>query len=33
LEKITAIRTMRAALDGSARTTMPKIYGGVVPTD
>lgn len=33
LEKITAIRTMRAALDGSAITTMPKIYGGVVPTD
>ena len=31
-EKISAIRTMRAALDGVAISTMPKIYGGAVLT-
>ena len=32
-EKISAIRTMRAALDGVAITTMPKIYGGALLKD
>ena len=32
-KKITAIRTMRAALDGTATITMPQIEGGAVSAD
>ena len=32
-KKITAIRTMRAALDGAATTAIPQIVGGPVSTD
>ena len=32
-EKIAAIRTMRAALDGAALTATPKIYGGTLSAD